>query len=49
MRLPQIAGFGVTVAFVLGVDLPIGWLVFLAALCGAFAMALVEAALRERR
>ena len=36
-----------TALVVFGVDLPIDWLVFLAMLCGAFAMALVEGLLRR--
>jgi hypothetical protein len=49
MRLSQLAGIGVTAIVVFGVDLPIDWLVLVAMLCGAFAMALVEGLLRERR
>jgi Na+-transporting NADH:ubiquinone oxidoreductase subunit NqrE len=49
MRVSQMAGIGVTAIVVFGVDLPIDWLVFLAMLCGAFAMALVEGMLRDRR
>jgi Na+-transporting NADH:ubiquinone oxidoreductase subunit NqrE len=49
MRVSQLAGIGVTAIVVFGVDLPIDWLVFLAMLCGAFAMALVESMLRDRR
>jgi hypothetical protein len=49
MRLSQLAGIGVTTIVVFGVDLPMDWLVFVAMLCGAFAMALVEGMLRDRR
>lgn len=35
MRTPQFAGLGVTTAVVLGVDLPIDWLCFVAMMCGA--------------
>jgi hypothetical protein len=49
VRLSQLVGLGVTALVVFGVDLPIDWLVLVAMLCGAFAMALVETALRERR
>jgi hypothetical protein len=37
MRTPQFAGLGVTAAVVLGVDLPIDWLVLLAMTCGGLA------------
>jgi hypothetical protein len=49
MRAPQIAGFGVTVAVVIGSDLPIDWLVLVATLSGGFAAFAVVLAMRPRR
>jgi hypothetical protein len=34
MKTPQFAGLGVTTLVVLGVDLPIDWLVLVAMICG---------------
>ena len=49
MRAPQLAGFGVTVAVVIGIDLPVGWLVFVATLCGGAATFAVAYALGFKR
>jgi len=49
MQAPQLAGFAVTVAVVLGVDLPIDWLVFVATLAGGLAMFAVAHVLNSRR
>jgi hypothetical protein len=49
MRAPQLAGFGVTVAAVIGLDLPVGWLVFIAMLCGGAATFAVAYALGLKR
>lgn len=49
MQAPQLAGFAVTTAVVLGVDLPIDWLVFVATLAGGLAMFAVAHALKGKR
>jgi len=48
MRVPQLAGFAVTIAVVAGVDLPIDWLVVVAMLCGGLATFAVSYAMRSR-
>jgi hypothetical protein len=49
MRAPQIVGFGVTIAVVIGVDLPVDWLVIVAILAGGVATFAVSYALWLRR
>ena len=48
MRVPQLAGFAVTIAVVAMADLPIDWLVFVAILCGGLATFAVSYAMRPR-
>ena len=49
MGAPQIAGYAVTVAVVVLVDLPLGWLIAVAMLSGGFAPLAVEPAIRRKR
>lgn len=49
MGAPQIAGYAVTVAVVVLIDLPLGWLIAVAMLSGGFATLAVDTALRRRR
>jgi hypothetical protein len=48
VRVPQLAGFAVTIAVVAIVDLPIDWLVFAAMLCGGLATFAISCAIRLR-
>jgi hypothetical protein len=49
MRAPQAAGFAVTIAVVMAIDLPVGWLIFVAMLSGGLATFAIEYWLRIRR
>lgn len=48
MISPQFIGMGVTVAVVLGVDLPVDWLVPFAMLCGGVAIFVATLVQRAR-
>ena len=49
MQAPQVAGFAVTVAVVMAIDLPLDWLVVVATLSGGLATFAIDYLLRWRR
>lgn len=49
MQLPQLAGFAVTTLVVIGIDLPVDWLVLVAMSSGGLAMFAVACALGPKR